>query len=300
DYNQWGTRPRTGPMVAAENIKMNTPQQRFISGDYFRAVGIRLIQGRIFDAGDDNKAPKRALISQEIADKYFPGVSAIGQRIETGDGEHEVIGVVNDVSSNAEGNLAPTVYHAHAQAAGDRNWLLSQVVLTSSEPTTLINPVRKTISELDPALVMFQPQTLASTIGQGIATRVFTLRLLTAFATVALLLASLGLYGVLSYAVKLRTREFGIRMALGADRSSIRNTVMKRGLTVAAIGIVIGLGGAFALSRVMASMVFQTSPLDPMVIGGAVLFMGLVAMVAAYIPAYRATGVDPKEALASE
>ena len=128
----------------------------------------------------------------------------------------------------------------------------------------------------------------------------FTLRVLTAFAAIALLLAALGLYGVLSYTVKLRTREFGIRMALGANRNTIRNMVIKRGLLVASVGIAIGLLAAFGLSRVMASMVFGISALDPRVLAGATIFMAFIAVGAAYFPAYRATTVDPRQALAGE
>lgn len=301
NYNVWGTRPITGPKASTfRDIQMPTPQQRVISGEYFRAVGIRVLQGRSFNSGDDVNAPERAVISQQISLKYFPGVNPIGQRIRTADGEHEVIGVVNDVALSPEGELAPVVYHAHTQFAGDRNWELSQVVATSGDPERMIATARRTLALLDPELVMYQPTSLANTVGLGVATRVFTLRVLTAFAVVALLLAALGLYGVLSYTVKLRTREFGIRMALGANRRNIRNMVMKRGLVVASVGVVIGLGGALALSRVMASMVFEISPLDPRVIIGATLFMGVVALGAAYVPAFRATTVDPREALAGE
>ena len=301
DYNVWGTRPTTGPHASTfRDIKMSAPQQRVVSGAYFRAVGIHLLQGRLFDAGDVSGTPARAVISREVAEKFFPGTNPIGQHIGTADGDHEVIGVVSEVSRNPEGEMAPTVYHAHTQFAGDRNWELSQVVQTSGNPTSLIVPLRQTLARLDPQLVMYQPVTLASAIGKGVATRVFTMRIVTAFAVVALLLATLGLYGVLSYTVKLRTREFGIRMALGANRHSIRNMVMKRGLVVAVTGVAVGLFGALALSRVMATLVFQVSPIDPIVIGEAALFMIVVATIAAYVPAYRATVVDPRRALAAE
>jgi putative ABC transport system permease protein len=301
DYNVWGTRPITGPIASTfRDMKIAPPQQRVVSGQYFRAVGIRLLQGRVFNAGDGFDAPKRAVISQEVAEKYFPGTSALGQHIETADGDHEVIGVVSDVSRDAEGDMAPTVYHAHTQFAGDRNWELSQTVLASGNPMALIVPLRQTLATLDAQLVMYQPNMLTDVIGQGVATRVFTLRVVTVFAVVALMLAALGLYGVLSYSVKLRTREFGIRMALGANRHSIRNMVLKRGLQVASVGVVIGLAGAVALSGAMRSLVFQVNPLDPVVICEAALFMAIVAGFAAYIPAYRATIADPRQALSGE
>lgn len=299
-YNQWGTRPITGPMASrADEIQLSV-QQRVVSGEYFRAVGIKLLTGRFFDGRDVAGSPPRAVIGKMVADTYFPGVNAVGQIIETADGKHEVVGVVSDVSVNSEGTMIPVLYHAHAQFAGDRNWELTQVVAVSGEPAAAIPQLRTTLSALDPELVMYKPTPLAEVIGQGVASRVFTLRILTAFALVALSLAALGLFGVLSFTVKLRTQEFGIRMALGASRRAIRNMVLQRGLWVAGVGVAIGIVGAMAISRVMASMVFQVSPFDPRVIGGSILFMALVAAVAAYVPAFRATNVDPREALAGE
>jgi putative ABC transport system permease protein len=144
---------------------------------------------------------------------------------------------------------------------------------------------------------MYKPVALTEAIGRGEAQRVFTLRLLTTFAGVALALAALGLFGVLSYGVRLRSREFGIRMALGADRGSIRRMVMREGLTVTAIGTLLGLLGAVALSRLMASLVFGVSALDATVILGAAVFMAVVAAFAAYLPAHRATSVEPSTVL---
>lgn len=299
-YHQWGTEPMTGPMSSRTKELTLAVQQRVVSGKYFQAVGLKLLQGRYFDERDVVSAPARAIISKQVADAYFPGVDPLGQRVMTADGPHDVIGVVEDVSVNSMGEASPLMYHAHTQFAGDRNWELTQVVSISQSLEQVIPALRSAISELDPELVMYKPRLLADVIGSGVASRVFTLRILTAFASVALLLAALGLFGVLSFTVKLRTQEFGIRMALGASRSAIRNMVMRRGLLVAGVGVVFGLIGALAISRVMASMVFQISPYDPVVIAGSIAFMAAIAAVAAYIPAFRATTVDPREALAGE
>ncbi|MEO7999585.1 MAG: ABC transporter permease, partial [Gemmatimonadaceae bacterium] len=210
-YNEWGTRPTSGPMASRLDDIHLSVQQRVVSGEYFRTVGVKLLQGRLFDARDVAGTPPRAVISKMVADAYFSGVNPIGQEVETADGKHEVIGVVSDVSVNSEGRLEAVLYHAHAQFAGDRNWELTQVVLASGDPTAMINSVRSTLAELDPQLVMFKPAPLSEIIGRGVASRVFTLRILTAFALVALSLAALGLFGVLSFTVKLRTQEFGIR-----------------------------------------------------------------------------------------
>lgn len=300
-HNMWGTRALTGPLVGKDEADAHpTPQQRVVSGDYFKALGIELLAGRLFDARDVVGEPHRVVISKSLAERIFPGVDPIGQRLRTGGRQCDVIGMVTDVSVDPEGLMRPVVYHAHTQYAGNRNWVLSQVISTTGSVEAIEPLVRRTLASLDPQLVMYRPTTLAEAIGRGIAGRTFTLRILTSFAAVALFLAALGLFGVLSYTVKLRAHEFGIRMALGAESGTIRRMVLRQGLTVTTIGIGIGLLGTVALSRLMATLVFQVSPLDPRVLGGALLFMGLVAGFAAFLPAYRATAVDPRSVLQGE
>lgn len=300
DYHQWGTLALTGPLVGTKAGDRGDIDQRIVSGDYFRAAGIRLLSGRTFDAGDVAGAPDRVVVSENFAKLFYPGVDPLGQRLRAGDHTSEIIGVVADVAIDAEGDPAYYVYHPHTQWSGDRNWALAQVISTNGPPVALEPAVRRVLASLDPELVMYHPTTLANAIGQGTATRVFTLRILVTFAAVALLLAGLGLFGVLSYTVRLRSREIGIRMALGAGRGEVRTMVLRRGLSIAAIGIGIGLFGAVALARVMASLVFKMSPLDPRVLGAAILFMGCIAAAAAYLPAWRATRVDPREVLQAE
>ena len=297
-YNTWGAQPLTGPLAGEPHYPQS--EERVVSGDYFRAVGIRLLRGRLFDEHDVAGAPHRVVISAQLADRIFPGVDAIGQRLRTGDIDCPVIGVVNDVAVDPEGRTAGFVYHAHRQYAGDRNWALTQVVASSDSPERLEPAVRRTLATLDPQLVMYQPTTLDDAIGQGRAQRVFTLRILMAFAGVALTLAAVGLFGVLSYAVRLRSKEIGIRVALGADSSAIRGMVLRQGAIVTGLGIGIGLLGAVALTRTMASVIFHVSPLDPEVLLAATLFMGLVAAVAAYLPARHATSVAPQSVLQGE
>lgn len=296
DYNIWGAEPLTGPRAHTEHSSI-AAQNRVVSGKYFETVGIRLLDGRVFDEQDDPSAPGRAVISKSVADMMFPGMRAVGQRMNTGGRALEIIGVVADVAVNAQGKVEPTVYHAHRQFAGDRNWSLTQVVRTEGSLDGLQAGARRAIAAMDPQLVLYKPIALAEAIGRGEAQRVFTLRLLTTFALVALGLAALGLFGVLSYGVRLRQREFGIRMALGAHRQSIRGMVLREGLVVTAIGVVIGLSGAVALSRVMSWLVFGVSAIDPGVLAGAAAFMGVVAAFAAYLPARRATAVDPSSVL---
>ena len=297
DFNIWGTRPVTGPLANTERGGIGA-QNRVVSGRYFEVVGIPLLDGRLFDDHDDASVPRRVIVSRSLAQRLFPGVRAVGQRLTTGGGDREIVGVVADVALDPQGRSGNGyVYHPHRQYAGDRNWSLVQVVRTTGALDQLQGEVRRVIASLDPQLVMYKPMPLIEAIGRGEAQRVFTLRLLTTFAGVALGLAALGLFGVLSYGVRLRRREFGIRMALGANGGSIRRMVLREGLVVTAIGVGIGLLGAVALSRVLASLVFGVSTLDPRVLAAAAVFMGVVAAFAAYLPAHRATSVDPSSVL---
>jgi putative ABC transport system permease protein len=295
-FNQWGTNALTGPLANTKQGSFSA-EQRVISGDYFRAVGIPVLAGRTFDAHDDRDAPQRVVVSKAFADRAFPKTSAIGQRIKTGGREAEIIGVVGDVSINNEGGRDTYVYHAHRQFASDRNWALDQVVSFASGQAAPQEAIRRTLSAMDPQLVMYRPALLDDVIGRGAAQRVFTLRILMAFAGVAIALSALGLFGVLSYGVRLRSREFGIRMALGAEQGAIRRMVLLRGLSVTGVGIAIGLAGAVVTAKLMASVLFQVSPLDPTVLAAAIVLMALVAGVAAYLPARRATGVTPRTVL---
>ena len=295
-FNQWGASALTGPLAGAPRGSLGA-QQRVISGDYFKAVGIRVVAGRAFDAGDAPPAPRRVLISQSLAARLFPGMDAVGQRLAAGGRPCEIVGVVSDVSVGAEGEPDYYVYHAHTQFAGDRNWELAQVVATSKPSLSLEADVRRVVVSLDPELVVHHAKSLADAIGAGEAQRVFTLRLLASFALMSLGLAALGLFGVLSYGVKLRTREFGIRVALGAQRAGIRWMVLRQGMSLAAAGVAIGVVGSVAASRVMQSLVFRVSPADPGVLVGAALCLAVVAGLAAYLPARRATSVDPRSAL---
>jgi putative ABC transport system permease protein len=295
-FHSWGVRARTGKLVGTEQGGSEA-NQRVITGDYFGAVGIPVLEGRVFDSHDDASAPARVLVSKNLAERLFPGDKAVGQQVSVAGVDREIIGVVGNVATDGEGRLRNYVYHAHRQFSANRNWALTQVVRSTRSPEALQAAVRQAVAQLDPQLVVHKPALLTDVIGQGESQRVFTLRLLTTFAGVALALAALGLFGVLSYGVRLRSREFGIRMALGADRGLIRRMVLREGLLVTAIGTGIGLVGAIAMSRLLASLVFGISALDPRVMAVAAGFMGLVSATAAYLPAYRATAVEPRTVL---
>jgi ABC-type antimicrobial peptide transport system permease subunit len=184
------------------------------------------------------------------------------------------------------------VYHAHRQFAR-REWTLTQVIAIDGSTGTVQQSVRRALAARDPQLVMYKPMLLDDAIGVAAAQRVFTLRILSTFAALALGLAALGIFGVLSYGVRLRARELSIRMALGAEGGAIRRLIMRRGLLVTGVGLAIGLAGATTLSRLMSSVLFQVSPFDPSVLAGAMVVMTLIGAAAAYLSARRATTADP-------
>jgi putative ABC transport system permease protein len=295
-YNNWGVEALSGPLAGTKNANIGG-ENRVISGDYFKAVGIRVVAGRAFDRGDVASAQARVIVSQSLAKHLYPGVDPIGQTLNTGNRTCVIVGVVNDVSVNAEGRSDDFVYHPHAQFAGDRNWALSQVVATTTSPEAIEADVRRVVATMDPQLVMYHPVPLAEAIGRGVGQRTFTLRLLASFAAMSLGLAALGLFGVLSYGVKLRSREIAIRVALGAEVGAIRRMVLRQGMAMTGIGMVVGLLGALATSRLMTSLLFHVSPVDPRTLAGAACCLAVVGGLAAYLPATRAAGVDPRAAL---
>lgn len=295
-FNTWSASPLSGPLAGNRDAQVSD-ENRVVSGNYFAAVGIPIVRGRAFDERDAAGAPPVVIVTKSLADKLFPGLDPIGQTLVTGGRRGTIVGIAGETSVTNEGAPGMFVYHPHAQFAGSRNWSLMQVVALSGPNDGIQQSVRAAITGIDPLLVVHRPMMLDEVVGRGAAQRVFTLRILSAFAAIALALAALGLFGVLSFGVRLRAREFGIRMALGAQRGSILRAVLQRGLVVTGIGVVFGLAGALSFSRLMQSMLFEVSPLDPLVYAGAVAFMAVIAAVAAFFPARRATSTDPRVVL---
>jgi len=299
-YHSWYVAALTGPLAGSPRANAGA-DNRVITPDYFRAMGIPILAGRAFDEGDRMGAPDRVIIGKGLAQALFPGVDPLGQQIRTGGRTSTVIGVVPDVAATVEGRTTFYVYHAHAQFAGDRNWALFETVLTrGASPADVVPALRRVLAGLDPLLVLDHPTPLVDVIGRGTAQRKFTLVTLLAFAGTALVLAALGVFGVLAYAVRLRSREFGIRLALGARPATVIGGVLAQGASVVGLGIAAGLVGTVALSRVVASMVFHVSPLDPRVLAAAALLLAACGGLAAYLPARRAGASDPREVLAGE
>jgi putative ABC transport system permease protein len=230
----------------------------------------------------------------------FGDADPIGKLVDINGDRAEIIGVVHDVASTARGEIRPTVYHSHWQYAANRNWALKQVIAMDRPLPGLLADVRRELAAIDPALVLHQPRMLTEVIGAGIAQERFALLLIGAFALLALVLAAVGIYGVLSYAVTRRRREMGIRMALGAPARAVWSLVLRDGARLAGIGVLLGLMGAYAATRVLQSLLFGVSATDPIVFGSAALALTTVALLASWIPARAATRVDPLTAVRSD
>ncbi len=301
-YHGWGTAIETGPSAGtaiSRRFGFNI-QQRVVSGNYFRAMEIPRLAGRVFDARDDIAAPARAVVSENFARAAFPGLpldGALGQRISAGGRRLEIIGVVGDVAVDVYGAPAVIVYHAHRQFAEDRNWALTHVVATSVPPDRILANVRAEVAALDPELVVHRAAPMIDVVGKGTSRERFALVLMAVFAGVSLLLAAIGLYGVLAYAVRQRTREIGIRMALGASAAQVRLTILRQASVVLAAGLVGGSIGALALGRWLRALAFEISPSDPRILFAAAVVLTATGLIAAWLPARRASQVAPRVAM---
>ncbi len=296
EYHAWGYQWKTPDgMSDWESI-----QVRVVEGDYFDVLGIRLVEGRRFESGDRLDTSPVALLNRAAAEFAFRDREAVGEQISINGTPWTVVGVVEDVAHDHRGSFARKVYLPHSQYGNNRNWSLVQVVRTESPRPDLWDLAKVELAAIDPDLVLHNPESMTSVMAREIARDRFALTLMGVFAAVALALAAIGVYGVLSYLVSQRTSEIGIRMALGARASQVRSIVLGQAAALTGIGIVVGLAGAFGLSRLLDSMVFGVSVTDPVIFGSVAVGLGVIAIVAGYIPARRATRVDPMHALRNE
>jgi putative ABC transport system permease protein len=272
-----------------------------VSDDYFRTLAIPLVAGRFFGPPERAGGPGAVIINRGMAAHLFPDGSPIGRRLVTDFGSEfpaTIVGVVGDVRSYGPAGPAPDVlYFSGSQPAGFGLAYLNAVVKTDGDPSRLAAPVRAAVAEIDPNLALAAERTMADVVGAATSAQRFSARLLAAFAIAAVLLAVIGLYGALAYAVAQRSREIGIRLALGADRRTVFGMVVRRGLAVVGAGVVVGTAGALGASRLLESQLFQVRPTDPLVYGVVVVTLVVAGAVAAVVPARRATRVDPLVAL---
>jgi predicted permease len=281
-------------------------QTRVVTPDVFRAMGIPTIRGRGFTANDDANAPQVVMLNEAAVRKFFPNRDPIGKRLTLGWGRGpgrprnggEIVGIVGSVKQfGLDEEEQPEVYIPHAQTPVNG---MSFVVHTAVDPASLSDAVRREVRAMDASLPITAVEPLAAVVARSISQPRFYMLVLGIFAAVALTLASIGIFGVVSYAVAQRTREMGIRIALGASRERVLRMVLGSAMRLAIFGVVVGLVAAVALSKTLASLLFDLSPTDPITYAAVGVGLTMVAFAASYLPAWRATRVDPVVALRAD
>jgi len=273
---------------------------RVISHEYLKTMGVPLLKGRLFNELDAADAKGRVVINDTMARRHWPGEDPIGKRVRIAWDtlEDEVIGVVGDVKhASLDGEIRAMTYWPFARSPYGT---MTIAVRTAGAASGVVNAIAGVVRGLDPDLVVANVRTMEEVVAQSVAERRLTMLLLTAFAGAALLLAAVGIYGVIAYSVTQRTQEIGIRMALGAQRGDVLRMVVGQAMALTAAGIAIGAIGALLLTRVMSGLLFNVTPGDPLTFVAVAAVLGLVAACASYVPGRRATRVDPVIALRAE
>jgi putative ABC transport system permease protein len=278
-------------------------RRKVITPDYFRAMGLTLLKGRFFNESDNDKSPPVIIVNATLARRHFPNEDPIGKRFKlskpTVQGPwRTIIGVVSDEKQDGLGaKVEHETYQSHLQNAQSQ---LTLIVRAATDPMSIVGAVREEIRALDRSLPLYDVKTMRVAIYESVARERFITLLLIVFAALALTLASVGIYGVMSYSVTQRTHEIGVRMALGAQKTDVLKLVVAQGGKLAAAGVAIGLVSAFALTRLMKTLLFGVSATDPVTFVAVALLLTIVALLACYVPARRAAKVDPIVALHCE
>jgi predicted permease len=281
-------------------------QIRAISPQYFQTLGMSLKGGREFTDSDMQASPLVVVVNETLARSYFPDRDAMGSQLTSQGKPRQIIGVVNDIKEmGLDQPVEPTVYVPIPQISDGlmvamNRWFMTAWMIRTSGPIDLTTALRNAVRDIDPKMPIANVRPMTQVINATTSSQQFILLLMSIFAGLALALTAVGLYGVLSYAVTQRTSEIGVRMALGAQPVDVLKMIISKGMTLVFTGVALGLATAFALTRLMASWLFDVSATDPMMFAGIALLLTCVAMLACYIPARRATKIDPMVALRYE
>jgi putative ABC transport system permease protein len=275
-----------------------------VTPDYFTTMGMPLLKGRTFTDQDNRKdAPRVMIVDPSFSERYWPGEEVIGKTVRMGRRQNTppttIVGMVGRVKMEGldnDSNRTQAYFPQHQMGASS----MTIILRTTTDPLAMAAAARKQVAAIDPDQPIYSVKTIEQLRDDSVAPRRLSLLLLGVFAAVALTLASIGVYGVMSYSVTHRAHELGIRMALGAQRGDVVKLVTKEGMTLAGVGLVLGLAGAFGLTRLMSTMLFGVTATDPLTFGTISVFLGIVALLACYVPAHRATKIDPIVALRYE
>ena len=271
---------------------------RRVSPQYFNTMGIALLQGRLLSDRDVRDTPPVILIDETLARQYWPNQNPIGRRMRLWDEFREVVGIVSQVHHyGLEKEPEPTIYAPYEQMP---NKAMALAVRTGVETQAVVKAVKQAVWSVDPGQPVFQIRSMEDYVSLAdTAPRISTI-LLAVFAGISMLLAALGIHGVVSYGVAQRTREFGLRMALGSTPGQLKALVLRNGIKIALIGLMVGMAGAAALASALRALLYGVAPLDPAVMAGVAVLLLTVALIANYVPARRAARIDPMEALHQE
>ncbi|RPJ81006.1 MAG: FtsX-like permease family protein, partial [Acidobacteria bacterium] len=273
---------------------------RRVTPGYFRTVGLPLVRGRLLAEADSTRAEPVLLVNETAAARFFPGSDPVGARIGFWGAARTVVGVVGNERIHGLTEAPPPCVYVPLSQAPSFNGAGVLLLRTRGDAAAAASSLRTAVREADPSLAVFGIEPLTETLSRSVSTRRFTMLLIGLFALVALALAAVGIHGVLSYAVALRTREIGVRLALGAGAGRLVRQVVREGMVLAVSGLALGLAGALALTRVLATILFGVSPTDPFTFATVSLFLVLVALAACAVPAWRAARIDPVVALRAE
>jgi putative ABC transport system permease protein len=290
-------RPRFDPSNAP------SADRRVITPDYFRAMSIPLIKGRAFNERDSKDAPLAVIVNERFAREFFPGEETIGQRLLLDDQPdapaREIVGVVGDVRhAGLDAETTPELYLPFGQAQWVRMTLVART--TGTDAAGMFASLRGTIRQIDKDIPVYNIRPIEQLLSASVARRRFNMILLGTFALLALMLAAIGIYGVMSYSVTQRTHEIGVRVALGAQSSDVLKLIVRQGMRLVLVGVLVGLAASFALTRIMSSLLFGISPTDLFTFASVSVLLVGIALLACLIPARRATRVDPMVALRYE
>jgi putative ABC transport system permease protein len=283
--------------------KLNMSHHSVILGQYLRAMGVPLIRGRYFTDQDTEKSTPVLIISESLAKRYFPNQNPIGKRLKWGPPESDdpwktIVGVVGDVKPGAlDAETTPHMYQPYVQHP---NSMMNVAVRAAGDPASLASALRSAVASMDPQLAVAKVQTMDEVISASTTPRRFNLMLLGGFAGLAVMLSAIGIYGVIAYSVAQRVHEIGIRMALGAQREDVLRMILAQGLRLLGIGLLLGACGGLILTRSLESLLYEVRPSDPVTYACTVAVLAGVALLASYVPARRATKVDPMTSLRYE
>jgi putative ABC transport system permease protein len=282
--------------------EFTSAQMRWVSPDYFRTMGIPLLRGRGFTDRDNERSPRTIIISQAMARRYWPGDDPIGKRMVIdfrNAPDFEIVGIAGDVRSGPELEPESHMYVTYSQLPRASMYvaLRARGALSSSE---LAAAVRREVAALDSDVAVYKIRSMEDVMALAVASRRFNMLLLGIFAGLALVLAAVGIYGVMAYAVSQRTHEIGVRMALGAQRRDVMRMLIGQGLVLALIGVAVGLAGAFGVTRVISTLLYGVSATDAPTFAIVSAVLAGVALLASYLPALRATRIQPIVALRYE